>query len=121
MRDGSPAHIQINSPADRFNLLQGVRTFHLHPHLPHFEMLGDTPLKLDVLVEQLIDVVVAIQTKRIRWSATYMRRHYMDFYEWWTEQPPSVLGQPDSASVIGTAMLVNPQCLASVLALLMID
>jgi hypothetical protein len=56
MRDGSPAPIQINSQADRFNLLQSVRTFHLHPHLPHFEMLGDSPHKLDVLVEQSIDL-----------------------------------------------------------------
>jgi hypothetical protein len=56
MRDGSPAPIQVNSQADRFNLLQGVKAFHLHPHLPHFEMLGDTPQKLDVLVEQSIDL-----------------------------------------------------------------
>jgi hypothetical protein len=56
MPDGSAAPIIINTQADRFNLLQGVRTFHLHPHLPHFEMLGDSPHKLDVLVEQLIDL-----------------------------------------------------------------
>jgi hypothetical protein len=56
MRDGSAAPIQINSQADRFNLLQDVKTFHLHPHLPHFEMLGDSPRKLDVLVEQPIDL-----------------------------------------------------------------
>jgi hypothetical protein len=56
LQDGSPAPIQTNSKADRFNLLQGVRTFNLHPHLPHFEMLGDSPLKMDVLVEQLIDM-----------------------------------------------------------------
>jgi hypothetical protein len=56
MRDGSAAPIQINSQADRFNLLQGVRTFHLHPHLPHFERLGDSAHKLDVLVEQSIDL-----------------------------------------------------------------
>jgi hypothetical protein len=55
-QDGSAAPIQVNSQADRFNLLQGVRTFHLHPHLPHFEMLGDSPQKLDVLVEQSIDL-----------------------------------------------------------------
>jgi hypothetical protein len=55
-QDGSAAPIQVNSQADRFNLLQGVRTFHLHPHLPHFEMLGDSPHKLDVLVEQSIDL-----------------------------------------------------------------
>jgi hypothetical protein len=56
MRDGSPAPIKINSHADRFNLLQDVGTFHLHPHLPHLEMLGDSPHKLDVLVEQSIDL-----------------------------------------------------------------
>jgi hypothetical protein len=56
MREGSPAPIQINSQADRFNLLQGVKTFHLHPHLPHFEMLGDSAHKMDVLVEQPIDL-----------------------------------------------------------------
>jgi hypothetical protein len=55
MPDGSAAPIEINSQADRFNLLQGVRTFHLHPHLPHLDMLGDSPHKLDVLVEQSID------------------------------------------------------------------
>jgi hypothetical protein len=56
MLDGSPAPIKINSQADRFNLLGSVRTFHLHPHLPHFEMLGDSPNKLDILVEQPIDL-----------------------------------------------------------------
>ena len=56
MHDGSPAPIKIHSQADRFNLLQGVKTFHLHPHLPHVEMLGDSPRKLDVLVEQSIDL-----------------------------------------------------------------
>ena len=57
-QDGSPAPIRINSKADRFNLLQGVQTFHLHPHLPHLEMLDDSPQKLDVLVEQPIDLSV---------------------------------------------------------------
>jgi hypothetical protein len=55
-QDGSPAPIRTNSKADRFNLLQGVSTFNLHPHLPHFEMLGDCPPKMDVLVEQSIDL-----------------------------------------------------------------
>jgi hypothetical protein len=57
-KDGSPAPILVNSQADRFNLLQGVKAFHLHPHLPHFEMLGDSPQKLDVLVQQSIDLDV---------------------------------------------------------------
>jgi hypothetical protein len=56
MRDGSAAPIQINTQADRFGLLRDVRTLHLHPHLPHFEMLGDSAHKLDVLVEQSIDL-----------------------------------------------------------------
>ena len=56
MPDGSAAPIKINSKADRFNLLQGVKTFNLHPHLPHFETLGDSRHKLDVLVEQPIDL-----------------------------------------------------------------
>jgi hypothetical protein len=56
MQDGSPAAIRTNPQADRFNLLQGVTTFNLHPHLPHFEMLGDSPHKMDVLVEQWIDL-----------------------------------------------------------------
>jgi hypothetical protein len=34
----------------------GVKTLHLYPHLPHFEMLGDSAQKLDVLVEQSIDL-----------------------------------------------------------------
>jgi hypothetical protein len=55
-QDGSPAPIRVNSQADRFNLLQGVKTLHLHPHLPHLEMLSDSAQKLDVLVEQLIDL-----------------------------------------------------------------
>ena len=56
MPDGSPVPFQSNAQADRFNLLQGVKAFHLHPHLPHLEMLGDSPQKLDVLVEQFIDL-----------------------------------------------------------------
>jgi hypothetical protein len=56
MPDGAPAPIRINSRADRFNLLQGVSTFNLHPHLPHFEMLGDSPQKLDILAEQSVDL-----------------------------------------------------------------
>lgn len=35
--------------------LEGVTTFNLHPHLPHFEKLGDGMGKLDVLARQPID------------------------------------------------------------------
>jgi hypothetical protein len=56
IQDGRPAPIQTNSPADRFNLLQGVNTFNLHPHLPHFEMLEDCADKMDVLAQQFVDL-----------------------------------------------------------------
>lgn len=53
--DGSPSPIEVEAARDRLGLLAGVRSFNLHPHLPHFERLGDTPSKLDVLVRQKID------------------------------------------------------------------
>ncbi|MEJ0024778.1 MAG: hypothetical protein WDN01_02020 [Rhizomicrobium sp.] len=51
--DGSPAKIEIEAALDRRHLLEGVDTFNLHPHLPHFECLGDAGL--DVLARQRID------------------------------------------------------------------
>ncbi len=53
--DGSPAPIQIESAADRSNFLNGVATFNLHPHLPHFVPLGEAETKFDVLARQTID------------------------------------------------------------------
>jgi hypothetical protein len=54
--DGSPTPIEIEAGHDRLNLLNGVATFNLHPHLPHLERLGDAKLKLDVLARQAIDL-----------------------------------------------------------------
>ena len=54
--DGSPAPIDIESGLDRSGLLDGVKTFNLHPHLPHLERLGDAAAKMDVLVRQRIDL-----------------------------------------------------------------
>lgn len=54
--DGSPAPIEIEREIDRSNLLDGVMTFNLHPHLPHFERLGEAVTKMDVLVRQPIDL-----------------------------------------------------------------
>jgi hypothetical protein len=54
--DGSPAPIAVEKALDRLNLLNGVTTFNLHPHLPHFERLGETISKLDVLARQSIDL-----------------------------------------------------------------
>ncbi len=54
--DGSPAPIEVDELADRFKLLKGVKTFNLHPHLPHFETLGNSEQKFDVLARQAIDL-----------------------------------------------------------------
>jgi hypothetical protein len=54
--DGSPAPIEIESSRDRIKLLDGVPTFNLHPHLPHFVRLGEANTKLDVLARQHIDL-----------------------------------------------------------------
>jgi len=54
--DGSPAPLDIAAEADRAGLMEGVATFNLHPHLPHFERLGDGMAKLEVLARQSIDL-----------------------------------------------------------------
>jgi hypothetical protein len=54
--DGSPAPLEIAADLDRAGLMEGVTTFNLHPHLPHFERLGDSASKLDVLARQPIDL-----------------------------------------------------------------
>lgn len=54
--DGSPAPLEIVAEADRAGLMEGVTTFNLHPHLPHFERLGDSAAKLDVLARQPVDL-----------------------------------------------------------------
>ncbi|MEI9991609.1 MAG: hypothetical protein WDM86_16385 [Rhizomicrobium sp.] len=53
--DGSPAPLDVATELDRAGLMEGVATFNLHPHLPHFERLGDGGAKLDVLARQPID------------------------------------------------------------------
>jgi hypothetical protein len=55
LADGSPAPLEIAAGLDRAGLLEGVTTFNLHPHLPHFERLGDSTAKLEVLARQPID------------------------------------------------------------------
>ena len=56
LADGSPAPLEISAELDRAKLMDGVTTFNLHPHLPHFERLGDSVAKLDVLARQAIDM-----------------------------------------------------------------
>ena len=57
MSDGSPAPLLIIPEFDQAGVMEGVRTFNLHPHLPHFERLGDSVDKLSVLARQPIDPV----------------------------------------------------------------
>jgi hypothetical protein len=54
--DGSPSPIEVESTLDRLQLLQGVATFNVHPHLPQLERIGDAAAKLDVLARQKIDL-----------------------------------------------------------------
>lgn len=54
--DGTPSPIDADASLDRLHLLAGVPTFNLHAHLPHFERLGETLTKLDVLARQKIDL-----------------------------------------------------------------
>jgi len=53
--DGSPTPIDVDHELDRSQFLRGVTTFNAHPHLPHFEPLGDAVTKVDVLARQHID------------------------------------------------------------------
>lgn len=55
-QNGLPSPIETNTSLDRNHLLSGVSTFNLHPHLPHFERMGEALTKLDVLVRQKIDL-----------------------------------------------------------------
>lgn len=52
--DGSPAPLIINYEADELDVLRGVGTFNLHPHLPHLEILGQNA-DARVLARQLIN------------------------------------------------------------------
>jgi hypothetical protein len=54
--DGSPSPIEVETVLDRLKLLNGVRTFNLHPHLPQLERLGSAVTKLDVVARQKIDL-----------------------------------------------------------------
>jgi hypothetical protein len=56
MPDGTPAPLEISPELDRDGLMEGVTTFNLHYHLPHFERLDDGAAKLDVLARQPIDL-----------------------------------------------------------------
>lgn len=55
MFDGTPQPIEVSRDLDRLGLLDGVDTFNVHPHLPHFERVDDGLDRLDVLARQGID------------------------------------------------------------------
>jgi len=54
--DGHPSPIEVETALDRLQLLHGVATFNLHPHLPQLERLGEAVARLDVLARQKIDL-----------------------------------------------------------------
>jgi hypothetical protein len=53
--DGSPTPIDVERARDRVQLLDGVASFNLHPHLPQLERLGQSVARMDVLARQRID------------------------------------------------------------------
>lgn len=53
--DNSPAPLQIFPELDELNILQGVTTFNLHPHLPHFSITKTRQSEVRVLAKQLIN------------------------------------------------------------------
>jgi hypothetical protein len=54
-KDGSPAPLEIRSDLDRLNILKGVQTFNLHPHLPHFQLSPSAKIPVHVLAKQQIN------------------------------------------------------------------
>jgi hypothetical protein len=53
--DGAPAPVEIDHSLDVLDLLRGVETFNLHPHLPHLERIGPATGRMEVIARQAID------------------------------------------------------------------
>jgi hypothetical protein len=53
--DGTPAPAEIDRGLDSLNLLRGVESFNLHPHLPQLEPIGPATDRMEVLARQAID------------------------------------------------------------------
>ena len=53
--DGAPAPSEIDHSLDALDLLRGVETFNLHPHLPHLERIGQATDRMEVLARQAIN------------------------------------------------------------------
>jgi hypothetical protein len=53
--DGAPAPVEIDRALDSLDLLRGVESFNLHPHLPQLERIGPATERMEVLARQVID------------------------------------------------------------------
>jgi fructose-specific phosphotransferase system component IIB len=53
--DGAPTPAEIDHGIDSLDLLRGVETFNLHPHLPQLERIGPAAERMEVLARQAID------------------------------------------------------------------
>jgi hypothetical protein len=47
--------LSVNADYDKRGWMDGVKTFVLHPHLPHYAVLGDEGKKIHVLARQPVD------------------------------------------------------------------
>jgi hypothetical protein len=57
--DGSPSRLILNFDLKDEDLLKGVTTFNLHPHLPHLDFAPAAGGHVDVLAQQLINPLAA--------------------------------------------------------------
>ena len=65
--DGSPEPFEL-AAVDRHGILSGVAALNTHPHLPHFERLGPSIERLEVLARQRIDLTApALEIRARRW------------------------------------------------------
>lgn len=55
LKDNSPEPLQLFPDLDKLQILQGVDTFNLHPHLPHFHIADDLKQSVVLLAKQLIN------------------------------------------------------------------
>jgi hypothetical protein len=53
--EGAPAPVEIDRALDELGLLRDVDAFNLHPHLPHFERIGASNQRMDILARQTIE------------------------------------------------------------------
>jgi hypothetical protein len=55
-RDLSPAPLHVFSDAQTPGILENVRTFNLHPHLPHLQLIGPSTDTIIVMAKQSVDL-----------------------------------------------------------------